>query len=46
LKGNGMVAWSKNFSPEQIETVRQYIIKRANEDKALEGGNAKKIAMR
>jgi quinohemoprotein ethanol dehydrogenase len=46
LKGNGMVGWSKNFSPEQIETVRQYIIKRANEDKALEGGNAKKIALR
>ncbi len=37
LSNNGMVAWSKNFSPEQIETIRQYIIKRANEDKALGG---------
>jgi alcohol dehydrogenase (cytochrome c)/quinohemoprotein ethanol dehydrogenase len=36
LKENGMVGWSKNFSPDQIETIRQYIIKRANEDKALE----------
>jgi quinohemoprotein ethanol dehydrogenase len=45
LKGNGMVAWSKNYSPTQIENIRQYITKRANEDKALEGG-AKKLAMR
>jgi quinohemoprotein ethanol dehydrogenase len=45
LKGNGMVAWSKNYNPTQIENIRQYITKRANEDKALEGG-AKKLAMR
>ncbi len=45
LANNGMVAWSKNFNPDQIETMRQYIIKRANEDKALEGG-PKKVASR
>jgi quinohemoprotein ethanol dehydrogenase len=37
LSNNGMVAWNKNFSADQIETIRQYIIKRANEDKALGG---------
>jgi quinohemoprotein ethanol dehydrogenase len=46
LKANGMVAWNKDFSPAQIESIRQYIIKRANEDKALEAKSAKKIAMR
>jgi quinohemoprotein ethanol dehydrogenase len=46
LKENGMVAWSKNFSPVQIENIRQYVIKRANEDKALEGSAAKKVASR
>ncbi len=36
LSANGMVGWSKNFSPRQVEMIRQYVIKRANEDKALE----------
>jgi quinohemoprotein ethanol dehydrogenase len=45
LKENGMVAWSKNFSPVQIENLRQYVIKRANEDKALEM-KGKKVAAR
>ena len=36
LKQNGMVAWAGQYSPEQIENIRHYIIKRANEDKALE----------
>ena len=35
LKQNGMVAWKDQFSPEQIEAIRHYAIKRANEDKAL-----------
>ena len=35
LKQNGMVAWKDQFSPEQIEAIRHYVIKRANEDKAL-----------
>jgi quinohemoprotein ethanol dehydrogenase len=36
LKDNGMVGWAANMSPAQIETIRQYVIKRANEDLALE----------
>ena len=38
LKDNGMVSWAGQYSPEQIENIRQYAIKRANEDKALENG--------
>ncbi len=37
LKDNGMVSWKANYTPEQIESVRQFIIRRANEDKALGG---------
>jgi alcohol dehydrogenase (cytochrome c)/quinohemoprotein ethanol dehydrogenase len=37
LKDNGMVAWKSQFKPEQIEAIRLYVIKRANEDKALGG---------
>ena len=44
LKENGMVAWKDQYSEAQIENVRQYLIKRANEDKALEGGQ--KVASR
>jgi quinohemoprotein ethanol dehydrogenase len=36
LKENGMVSWAPNFRPAQIENIRHYVIKRANEDKALE----------
>jgi quinohemoprotein ethanol dehydrogenase len=36
LKENGMVGFAANYTPEQIEAVRHYVIKRANEDKALE----------
>jgi quinohemoprotein ethanol dehydrogenase len=46
LKENGMVGWSANFSPEQIENIRHYVIKRANEDKALEASAPAKVAMR
>ncbi len=35
LSENGMVAWGSQFSADQIETIRLYVIKRANEDKAL-----------
>ncbi|MBS0481620.1 MAG: PQQ-dependent dehydrogenase, methanol/ethanol family [Proteobacteria bacterium] len=35
LKDNGMVAWKDQFSPDQIEAIRFYVVKRANEDKAL-----------
>ncbi|MFM5886158.1 MAG: c-type cytochrome [Novosphingobium sp.] len=37
LKQNGMVAWKGQFNPEQIEAIRLYVVKRANEDKALGG---------
>ncbi len=43
LKERGMVAWSANFTPAQIENIRHYVIKRANEDKALEAA-AKTVA--
>ncbi len=36
LKDGGMVGFAANYTPEQIETIRQYVIKRANEDKELE----------
>ena len=35
LKDMGMVAWSPVLSRAQIENVRQYVIKRANEDKKI-----------
>jgi len=35
LRDQGMVGFAKVLSPEQIESIRQYVIKRANEDKAL-----------
>jgi len=35
LRDQGMVGFSNVLSPEQIEAIRDYVIKRANEDKAL-----------
>jgi alcohol dehydrogenase (cytochrome c)/quinohemoprotein ethanol dehydrogenase len=35
LSANGMVAWKDQYSADQVEAVRHYVIKRANEDKAL-----------
>ena len=35
LSQNGMVAWKDQFNPDQIDAIRHYVIKRANEDKAL-----------
>jgi len=37
LAENGMVAWKNQFNRDQIEAIRLYVLKRANEDKALEG---------
>jgi alcohol dehydrogenase (cytochrome c)/quinohemoprotein ethanol dehydrogenase len=37
LVDNGMIGWGKYMTKEQIESIRHYVIKRANEDKALEG---------
>jgi alcohol dehydrogenase (cytochrome c)/quinohemoprotein ethanol dehydrogenase len=36
LKANGMVGFAPSLGRPQIENIRQYVIKRANEDKALE----------
>jgi alcohol dehydrogenase (cytochrome c)/quinohemoprotein ethanol dehydrogenase len=44
LKERGMVAWSANMTPAQIENIRLYVIMRANEDKALELQAAKTAA--
>ena len=35
LNQNGMVAWKGQFTPEQIEAIRLYVVQRANEDKKL-----------
>ena len=37
LSHNGMVSFAKALRPEDAEAIRHYLIKRANEDKALEG---------
>lgn len=44
LKDNGMASFKGSLSKAEIEAIRAYVIKRANEDKALEAG--KKIARR
>ena len=31
----GMVSFKSSLSPDDVENIRQYLIKRANEDKAL-----------
>ena len=45
LSANGMVAWKDQYNAAQIENIRQFVIRRANEDKALEA-KGKKIASR
>lgn len=35
LKSTGMVSFAKDYSPKQAESIRHYLISRANEDKAL-----------
>jgi quinohemoprotein ethanol dehydrogenase len=35
-----MVSFAPSLSRERIEGIRQYVIKRAHEDKALEGRGA------
>jgi quinohemoprotein ethanol dehydrogenase len=35
LKDNGMVAWGKVIGRTDVEAIRQYVIKRANEDKMI-----------
>jgi quinohemoprotein ethanol dehydrogenase len=35
LQDKGMVSFARVLSPSQVESIRQYVIKRANEDKTL-----------
>jgi quinohemoprotein ethanol dehydrogenase len=35
LKANGMASYAKDYTPKQVESIRHYLISRANEDKAL-----------
>ena len=35
LQDQGMVAWKSVLSPAEIETIRHYVIKRANEDRVI-----------
>ena len=42
LKDNGMASFAKSLSKDEIEAIRQYVIKRANEDKDMEVERAKK----
>ncbi|MEL7453993.1 MAG: PQQ-dependent dehydrogenase, methanol/ethanol family, partial [Pseudomonadota bacterium] len=37
LKDNGMVSFSDSLTPEESNAIREYVIHRANEDKAIEG---------
>ncbi len=37
LKDNGMVGFAPSLSRERAEAIRQYVIKRANDDKLLDG---------
>ena len=39
LKDNGMVSFAPSLDRNEIEAIRHYVIKRANEDKALERGS-------
>jgi alcohol dehydrogenase (cytochrome c)/quinohemoprotein ethanol dehydrogenase len=40
LKDNGMVGFQSVMTPAEIDAIRAYVIKRANEDKALESQTA------
>ncbi len=46
LKDAGMIGWKEVLTPAQVEETRLYIIKRANEDKALDAKAPPKIALR
>lgn len=46
LKANGMVGWKSVMSAAEIEGIRHYVIKRANEDKAIEAKAPKTVAAR
>ncbi|MBT8427004.1 MAG: PQQ-dependent dehydrogenase, methanol/ethanol family [Erythrobacter sp.] len=41
LKDNGMASFAQSLSEDEIDAIRQYVIKRANEDKQMEVERAK-----
>ena len=41
LQDNGMASFAGSLSEDEIEAIRQYVIKRANEDKTMEAERAK-----
>ena len=41
LEGNGMASFAQSLSEREVEAIRQYVIKRANEDKAMEAQRAR-----
>ena len=41
LKGNGMAGFAQSLTEEEADAIREYVIKRANEDKAMEVERAK-----
>ena len=40
LSDNGMASFAPSLSEDEVEAIRQYVIKRANEDKAMEAERA------
>ena len=38
LKDRGMASFAGSLSQEEADAIREYIVRRANEDKAIEGG--------
>ena len=40
LRENGMVSWRQVMNPQQADTIRQYVIHRAHEDRSLESRQA------
>ena len=42
LVENGMASFKGSLTPEEIEAIRAYVIKRANEDKGMENSLANK----
>ena len=48
LKDNGMASFAESLSKEEMDAIREYVIRRANEDKAIEGagGGAEPVAVR
>ncbi|MEM7780729.1 MAG: PQQ-dependent dehydrogenase, methanol/ethanol family [Pseudomonadota bacterium] len=46
LTDNGMVGFAGSLTPEESNAIREYVIHRANEDKALEAASADQVAAR